>query len=86
MLGKLRGNTLVLFKKTGSTYTKQSIKKLVALKSLFIEESMSALSLKMLDFSKECAQGDLLSVAYKAKLWDLFEYFFKTDVPLPTIV
>ena len=47
---------------------------------------MSALSLKMFNFFKGCAQVDLSPVAYKAKLRDSFEYFSKADVPLPTIV
>ena len=86
MLGKLSGDTLALFKKTGSTYTKQGFKKLAALKLLFVDESMLALSLKMFDFFKGCAQGDLSPVAYKAKVWDSFKYFSKAGVPLPTIV
>ena len=47
MLGKPSGNALALFKKAGSAYTKQGLKKLATLKTLFAEESMSALSLKM---------------------------------------
>ena len=54
MLGKLNGDALTLFKKTGSTFTKQGFEKLAALKSLFADKSMSALSLKMFDFFKGC--------------------------------
>ena len=70
----------------GSTFTKQGFKKLAALKLLFADKSMSALSLKMFDFCKGCEQGDLSPVAYEDKLRDYFEYFAKAEVPLPTIV
>ena len=86
MLGKLSGDALALFKNTGSTYTKQGFRKLAALKLLFADESLSALSLKMFDFFKGCEQGDLSPVAYEAKLRDSFEHFSKAEVPLPVIV
>ena len=40
----------------------------------------------MFEFFKECDQGDLSPVAYKAKLRDSFEHFAKAKVQLPTIV
>ena len=85
MLVKLSGDGFALFKNKSATHIKQGFKKLVTPKTLFVNESMSALSHTMFEFFKGCAQGDLLPSAYKAKLGDSFEYFTKVDVPLPTI-
>jgi hypothetical protein len=73
MLGKLSGGALTLFKKTGRAYTKKGFKKLTALKTLFSDKSILSLSLKMFEFFKKCLHGDILMVAYKAKLHTAFE-------------